>query len=116
MSELKELESIIREFAEARDWSQFHSPKNLSMALAVEAAELLEHFQWLTAEESNNLSAEKVRAVSHEIADVMVYLIRLADLLGVNIKEAMIEKIQINEAKYPVDRVHGSAKKYTEYP
>ena len=105
----------LRKFAEERDWDQFHSPKNLSMALNVEAGELLEHFQWLTEEQSRNLPPEKLQKVEQEIADIQIYLIRLADKLGIDILKAAREKIVHNEAKYPADKVRGSARKYTEY-
>ncbi len=112
---LKEISQRLREFADARDWEQFHSPKNLSMALSVEAGELVECFQWLTEEQSYDLSASQLNAVAEEIADVQLYLIRLADKLGVDIADAVEKKIEKNGAKYPADRVKGSSKKYTEY-
>jgi len=105
----------LRRFAEERDWEQFHSPKNLTMALNVEAGELLEHFQWLTEEQSKNLPPEKMAKIAEEIADIQVYLIRIADKLGVDILESVEKKIKQNEAKYPADKVRGSARKYTEY-
>ena len=106
----------LRRFAEERDWDQFHSPKNLAMATTVEAAELLEHFQWLTEEQSKNLKSEKLAKVAEEIADIQVYLIRLADKLGVDIMESVRAKIKLNAAKYPADKVRGDARKYSEYP
>lgn len=109
------LKHELRNFAQARDWEQFHSPKNLAMALSVEAAELLECFQWLTETQSQAISGEKLEAIADEIADVQLYLIRLADVLGVDIIAAATRKIAKNGAKYPVDRVRGSSKKYTEY-
>lgn len=115
MSDLDDLTRRLRLFASDRDWDKFHSPKNLSMALSVEVAELVEHFQWLTEAESISLSKDVLAAVSDEIADVQVYLIRLADKLGVDILDAVENKIKKNEAKYPADKVRGSAKKYTEY-
>lgn len=111
MSDLEQLTLRLREFAEARDWEQFHSPKNLSMALIVEAAELVEHFQWLTEDQSRALSAEKLREVELEMADIFVYLVRLADRLGVDLLAAAWRKIEINEAKYPADKVRGNADK-----
>jgi len=105
----------LRKFAGDRDWDQFHSPKNLSMALTVESGELLEHFQWLTEEQSRNLLPEKLKLVEQEIADIQLYLIRLADKLGIDLLTAAREKIRHNEAKYPADKVRGSARKYTEY-
>jgi dCTP diphosphatase len=112
---LHELQERLRAFAKARDWEQFHAPKNLAMALMVEAAELLEHFQWLTEAQSRELSPEKLQEVRHELADVFIYLVRLADILGVDLEQAARDKIVLNEQKYPADKVRSSAKKYTEY-
>jgi dCTP diphosphatase len=112
---LDELKQCLRQFAEARDWDQFHSPKNLTMALSVEVGELMEHFQWLTEQQSAALDAKTKAAIIDEIADIQVYLVRLADKLGVDILQAVEQKMQKNEAKYPADKVKGSAKKYTEY-
>jgi dCTP diphosphatase len=105
----------LRQFAEARDWQQFHNPKNLCMALSVEVAEVCEHFQWLSADEAQNLSAEKRGEVALELADVQMYLVRLADQLGIDLWQAINQKSQINEAKYPAELVRGKAAKYTEY-
>jgi NTP pyrophosphatase (non-canonical NTP hydrolase) len=105
----------VREFAAERDWDRFHSPKNLSMALAAEAGELLELFQWLTEEQSAALDPEKLANVRHELADVLIYLLRLADKLGVDLLDAAAEKIELNALKYPAERVRGDARKYTEY-
>ena len=105
----------LREFADKRDWEQFHSPKNLSMALIAEAAELIEHFQWLTQEESANLPADKLKEVEQELADILNYVIRISDKLGIDLIEAANRKIDINAEKYPVDAVKGSSKKYSEY-
>lgn len=119
MSESKhDLNSLIkrlRQFADERDWNQFHSPKNLAMALIVEAGELVEHFQWLTESESCALPAEKLQEVEYEIADVFIYLLRLSDQLNVDIVDAAVRKIELNARKYPVDKVSGKSKKYTEY-
>jgi dCTP diphosphatase len=115
MSDLDERKQKLREFAEARDWDQFHSPKNLSMALIAEAAELVEHFQWLTEEQSNNLSQKKLDEVEQELADIQIYLIRIADKLNVDLLTAVDKKMQINETKYPAEKVKGQHKKYTEY-
>lgn len=115
MNDLDEIKEKLRQFALARDWDQFHSPKNLSMALAGEVGELLELFQWLTEEQSKNLTREQRKAVEEEVADVFLYLLRLADRLGVDLLEAAKNKIIIDEQKYPVDKVKGSSKKYTEY-
>lgn len=105
----------LRRFAEERDWDQFHSPKNLAMAMTVEVAELLEHFQWLTEEQSNNLPPEKKALVAEEIADIQIYLILMADKLGIDIHDSVRVKIRKNEKKYPTDRVRGDARKYSEY-
>ena len=110
-----ELRKLVADFVAERDWSQFHSPKNVSMALAIEAAELMEHFQWLTEEQSAQLPPERLREVETELADIFIYLIRMADKLGVALLAAAERKMDINEAKYPADKVRGSAKKYTEY-
>ncbi len=112
---LEQLKHRLREFAAERDWEQFHSPKNLSMALIAEAAELVEHFQWLTEVQSAQLPAEKLREVETELADILIYLIRMADRLGVDLIAAAQRKIAINEAKYPADKVRGRSNKYTEY-
>lgn len=111
---LDPLRDQLRAFASARDWEPFHSPKNLAMALSVEASELLEHFQWLTEAQSRDLSDEAKQAVREEIADVLLYLIRLADQLGIDPIAAAHEKMIANEKKYPVDKARGTAKKYTE--
>jgi dCTP diphosphatase len=115
VSDLEELRVRINNFANERDWNQFHSPKNLSMALIVEAGELVEQFQWLKESESHNLSSEKLAAVEEEIADIFVYLIRIADQLDINLVSAAKKKIELNESKYPAEKVRGSARKYTEY-
>ena len=102
MNEIQNLAIEIRKFADARNWEQFHTPKNLSMAVAGEAGELVAEFQWLTAEEStrSNMSQEKLKDVELEIADVAIYLIRLADVLGVDISEVVRKKLAINESRY----------------
>ena len=115
MDDLEALKIKLKKFADDRDWDQFHSPKNLSMALSVEASELVECFQWLTEEQSQNLSPEQLTAVIDEIADVQVYLLRLATRLDVNILDAVEQKMVKNVAKYPADKVSGSAKKYDQY-
>jgi dCTP diphosphatase len=98
-----------------RDWQQFHSPKNLAMALSVEAAELVEEFQWLTEEQSWALTPERLERARLELADVFIYLLRIADTLGVDLLTAADDKIALNERKYPADRVRGDSRKYTEY-
>ena len=113
-SSLNELTSRLRAFAAERDWDQFHSPKNLVMALSVEVSELMEHFQWLTEEQSVTLPPEKLQQVREEIGDVLIYLTRLADKLGINLLEAAVTKLEVNRAKYPADKARGTAKKYTE--
>ncbi len=113
-SSLEFLKQQLREFAAHREWDQFHSPKNLATALSVEAAELLEPFQWLTDEQSRNLSAEKLHAVRKELADVLIYLVRLADKLDVDLLQAARDKIVENASKYPVDKATGSARKYND--
>ena len=110
-----ELNRRLAEFAQARDWEQFHSPKNLSMALIAEAAELVEHFQWLSEEQSESLPAEKLEEVRMELADIQIYLMRIAERLGVDLLAAVEEKIAINERRYPVEKVKGSAKRASEY-
>jgi NTP pyrophosphatase (non-canonical NTP hydrolase) len=114
MSELTELRDKLRAFAEERDWDQFHSPKNLASALAVEAAELLEPFQWLTEEQSKNLSDKQRSAVTDELADVQIYLIRLADKLDVDLLQAVRAKMARNAEKYPATAFKGSARKYSD--
>ncbi len=112
-SELTALRDKLRVFAAERDWDQFHTPKNLAAALSVEAAELLENFQWLTAEESCAFSPTALAEVRAEIADVLLYLIRISDKLGIDPIVAAHEKIAANALKYPVDKARGSAKKYS---
>ena len=104
----------LRDFAAARDWEQFHSPKNLASALIVEAGELLEHFQWVTEEESRTLSAEKRELVAGEMADVLLYLVQLASAVQVDLGEAAVKKIQVNEQRYPVDLARGTSRKHDE--
>jgi NTP pyrophosphatase (non-canonical NTP hydrolase) len=112
---MNDLRNAIEAFIEERDWEQFHSPKNLAMALSVEASEIIEHFQWLTEEQSRNLSPEKLAKVREEIGDVMIYLTELADKLGIDPVEAAKAKLEINKQKYPAGLVKGKASKYTEY-
>lgn len=112
---LQQVSQRLLEFARSRDWEQFHAPKNLAMALTVEAGELMEHFQWLSEEQSENLSDAKRQEVAYEVADVFIFTIRLAQRLGIDLAKVVDQKISINEQKYPADKVRGSAKKYTEY-
>src|SRR5690348_9646863 len=106
------LRDSLRQFAAERDWDQFHSPKNLAMALAVEAAELLERFQWTTEEQSRRLPPPELARVREEMADVLNYLVRLADKLDVDLLEAARDKLALNAQKYPVEKSRGNAKKY----
>ena len=114
MDDLVKVRDQLREFCELRDWDKFHSPKNLATALAVEAAEILEHFQWLTESESASLSMDKKARVAEEIADVFIYLVRLSDKLGVDVMDATRKKIEANDLKYPVEKSKGKSTKYTE--
>lgn len=104
MNNIDDLAQTLRQFADERNWEQYHSPKNLVMALSVEVAELVEHFQWLTQQESHHLSPDQHRAVREELADVFIYLVRLADRLGIDLLEAADDKIALNALKYPVKR------------
>lgn len=110
----KALISALRNFAREREWDQFHAPKNLAAALSVEAAELLEHFQWMSEDQSRHLSDEKKQEVAQELADVFLYLLQLSDKLDVDLHKAAWSKLEANAAKYPVERAKGSSKKYTE--
>lgn len=114
MRDLEELKQRLREFARERDWEQYHSPKNLASALIVEAAELLEHFQWLTQVQSRALDADRREQVAQELADVLIYLVRLADRLEIDLLAAAERKMALNAVKYPADRVRGSARKYDD--
>jgi dCTP diphosphatase len=109
-----DLRDKLRKFATERDWDQFHSPKNLAMALSVEAAELLEHFQWLSDVESGAMTLEKRAKIGEELADVLLYLIRLADKLNIDLATAATDKMSVNASKYPAQKARGSNKKYTE--
>lgn len=109
------LKENIREFSIERDWLKFHSPKNLAMALTVEAGELMEHFQWMETDASRHLSDETRVMIQEEMADVLIYLIRLADELDLDLEKAAMDKIAQNAEKYPAEKVRGSSKKYTEY-
>lgn len=113
---LEAIQERLRTFVRERDWEKFHTPKNLAMALSGEVGELVELFQWLTPEESSNVLQDppKAQQVKHELADVFVYLLRLADVLGVSLEEAVKEKLTVNETKYPAHLARGNAKKYSE--
>lgn len=106
------LRDALRQFAAEREWDQFHTPKNLAMAMSVEAAEVLEHFQWVS--ESSVLQIEELGEVRMELADVLLYLVRLADRLGINLYAAAQDKMKLNATKYPVEQARGSSKKYTK--
>jgi dCTP diphosphatase len=109
---MEELTQQLRKFAKDRDWDQFHSPKNLAMALSVEVAELVEHFQWLTEEQSYITDPEKIEEIKQEIGDILIYLTRLSDKLGIDPLRAAKDKIKINNIKYPVEMAKGRARKY----
>jgi NTP pyrophosphatase (non-canonical NTP hydrolase) len=111
---LAELRTALRQFASDREWEQFHSPKNLAIALSVEASELLEHFQWTADAASAALTDERRTKIRAEVADVLLYLIILADKLDIDLLAAATEKIQVNAMRYPVEKARGSSKKYTE--
>lgn len=115
-NDLTNIRDTIRTFVTERDWDQFHTPKNLACAMSVEAAELLEHFQWLQSGSKAELGEAKLEQVRHEMADVLVYLVRLADKLDVDLGAAVEEKMILNRAKYPADKVRGDARRYDEYP
>lgn len=113
--DLAVLAGHLHEFAEARDWRQFHSPKNLAMALAGECGEVLEHFQWLTEAQSAGLDEARLREVGHELADVLIYAVRMADILGIDLLQAAYDKMELNDARYPAARVRGDARRASEY-
>ncbi|MFL2485189.1 MAG: nucleotide pyrophosphohydrolase [Candidatus Neomarinimicrobiota bacterium] len=112
--DLGKYRSKIREFANKRDWDQFHDPKNLAMALSAEIGELLDIFQWLTSDQSKNLSDKDVKLAKQELGDIMIYLIRLSDKLGIDIEQAVIDKMKINEEKYPIELSKGNSTKYNK--
>ena len=112
---IDDLSEQLTRFAQVRDWEQFHSPKNLAMALASESGELLEHFQWLTQEQSANLSLEKKEAVALEMADIFIYLLRLGERLDIDLLDAAYRKMAINETRYPAEQVKGDARRADEY-
>jgi NTP pyrophosphatase (non-canonical NTP hydrolase) len=112
---IEQLKKELSKFAEERDWDQFHSPKNLSMALAVEASELMEHFQWLNEEQSQIMDDDRLLKIKDEIGDVLIYLIRLSDKLNIDLLQAAYDKLEKNRKKYPADMVRGQALKYNEY-
>ncbi len=112
---LNELRMRVNTFVEERDWAQFHSPKNLAMAMIVEAGEVVEHFQWMTEQESLNLNSEVKEQVGQELSDTFVYLLRIAEVCGIDLIDAANKKIALNAKKYPIEKAKGSNAKYTEY-
>ena len=114
---LGQLRQLVNDFVDGRDWHQFHTPKNLAMSISIEAAELMEHFQWLGPDKSRAVAddPEKLSAIGEELADVVCYALAMANELGLDLSEAVRDKMAKNERKYPAERVRGSAKKYTEY-
>ncbi len=115
IEDLPKLASVLRRFAEDRDWTQFHSPKNLVMALSVEVAELVEHFQWMSEAQSHRPGADQHQAIALELADVLIYLVRIADILEVDLLATAAAKIELNKQKYPADLVRGKPNKNTDY-
>jgi len=109
---MQALARALQQFADARDWGPFHSPKNLASALVVEAGELLEHFQWLTEDQSRQLASGQKQAVAHEMADVLLYLVQLSTVLGIDLMDAARAKMALNAQKYPVDQARGHSRKY----
>ena len=116
-SSVVELTTLVRSFADSRDWQQFHTARNLVLALVGETGELAAEFQWISDDKIVNAlqDADKREAVGSELADVFIYLLRLADVTGINLAEELKKKIAINEKRYPVDKAKGSAAKYTAY-
>lgn len=115
--DINQVKKMLQDFADVRDWGKYHTPKNLAMSLACEAAELLEIFKWHTDAEAANAKHDPTlkEQAEHELADILMNLIRVADLMDINLSQAVIKKNQINNQRYPADKVRGSAKKYTEY-
>jgi len=112
---LQELKQRMAQFVQEREWEQFHTPKNLSMSIAIEAAELMEHFQWLTVEESTNLSADALADIGEELADIVIYSLSLSNVLGLDLSATVLDKMAKNIRKYPKDQVRGKSHKYTYY-
>jgi len=112
--DVENIQRRLREFSAAREWNQFHSPKNLSMAMTAEVGELVEIFQWLTEDQSRHLSTADLERVSEELADAQIYLLRIADVLNIALEDAVLEKISLNDEKYPISRAFGSSRKYTD--
>ncbi|MCP3177513.1 nucleotide pyrophosphohydrolase [Desulfuromonas sp. KJ2020] len=112
---LQDLKEKMADFVRERDWEQFHTPKNLSMSIAIEAGELMEHFQWLTVEQSKNLSPAALQDIGEELADIVIYALSLANNLGLDMADTVLAKMEKNIRKYPSDQVRGKAHKYTYY-
>jgi len=112
--DISKIQKQLSMFTSDRDWEQFHTPKNLAMALSVETSELVEIFQWLTPGQSSNLNEKQINAVNEEVADVAIYLLRLCDVLGINLSDVVENKIKVNREKYPVALSKGNAKKYNQ--
>jgi dCTP diphosphatase len=115
MPTVEELQARIREFNRARDWGQYHSPKNLAVALSVECAELLEIFLWMTPEQSTQLDDKQAARLREEIGDILIYLLNLASKFDLDPLQCAAEKLEVNERKYPAEQVRGSSRKYDEY-
>jgi|TARA_B110000467_G_scaffold40656_1_gene37240 NTP pyrophosphatase (non-canonical NTP hydrolase) len=111
---ISEIQDKLENFASERDWEQFHTPKNLSMALSVEASELVEIFQWLKPEESNSPNQKQIQEINSEVADIAMYLLRFCSVLGIDIEEAIEKKLEKNALKYPVNLSKGNAQKYNQ--
>lgn len=112
---LQELKERMAAFVREREWEQFHTPKNLSMSIAIEAAELMEHFQWLTVEESKRLPGEALADVGEELADIVIYALSLSNVLGLDLAQTVLAKMEKNIRKYPTEKVRGKSHKYTYY-
>jgi len=112
--DIEQLKIKLRQFSKDRDWEQFHNPKNLAMALSVEASELVEIFQWLNEKQSSleNMSNDDISRVSEEIADILIYLVRISDKLNINIEKAIVDKMKLNDKKYPIHLSKGNSIKY----
>lgn len=115
LTTLQDLKARVAQFVGERDWEQFHTPKNLSMSIAIEAAELMEHFQWMTVEQSRNLPPEALAEIGEELADIVIYSLSLANVLGLDLARTVTEKMAKNIRKYPADKVRGKSHKYTFY-
>lgn len=112
---LKDLKERMANFVRERDWEQFHTPKNLAMSIAIEAAELMEHFQWLTVEQSKNLDPGALTDIGEELADIVIYSLSLSNTLGLDLSQTVVDKMEKNIRKYPSDKVKGKSHKYTYY-